>query len=54
MDQKLRKIHRVGAVPFSNFKEKIRIVNQLRTQFGKIARISIENDIILYEYFELQ
>jgi hypothetical protein len=55
---KLSKVHRVGAIPFKNFREKNRIVNQLqslRSQIEGKLRISIENNsLVVYEYWELQ
>jgi hypothetical protein len=43
-----------GSVPYTNFKEQVRIVNKLRSEIGKKVRITIENDVIFYEYFDLQ
>jgi hypothetical protein len=54
--EKKRRIQRFGSIPFGTFKEKIRIINELRTKIPYKTRISIENDssVIFYEYWELQ
>jgi hypothetical protein len=52
--EKMRRIQRFGTIPFNTFKEKNRIINKLRTEISGKVRISIENSLVVYEYWELQ
>jgi hypothetical protein len=38
-----------GAIPYSNFKEKVRIINELKKEFGKV-KIMVLDDVVMYEY----
>lgn len=38
-----------GAIPYNNFKEKLRIINELKKEFGKV-KIMVMDDIVVYEY----
>lgn len=38
-----------GAVPFRNYKEKNKIINELKSEYGKLCYV-IEKDLIIYEY----
>lgn len=41
----------IGAIPYQNFKHRIRIIDQLKREFGKV-RINFDNGLVFYEYFE--
>ena len=48
-----REVIRIGgAIPFRNFKERVREVATLRKQHNKV-KIHIENGFIFYEYKEI-
>ena len=38
-----------GAIPYNNFKERMRIINELKKEFGKV-RITVMDDVVVYEY----
>lgn len=38
-----------GAIPYDNFKEKMRIIQELKREFGRV-RIIILDDVVVYEY----
>jgi phosphopantetheine adenylyltransferase len=45
-----RGIHMVcGATPFSSFKERVQIINELKKEFGKV-KITVMDDVVVYEY----
>lgn len=37
-----------GAIPYNSFKDRLRIVNDLKKEFGKV-KIIVLDDIVLYE-----
>lgn len=41
----------MGCIPFSNYKEKKKILHQLRSEFRPNLRIWEENNMITYESF---
>lgn len=43
----------IGTIPFNSFKEKNRLVNMLHKEIGRKVRITVENSLILYEYYEI-
>lgn len=51
MINRKEKLTRSGAIPYNNLKEKNRIINQLKKEFGRI-KINLDDGIILYEYKE--
>lgn len=50
----MKKIQRFGSVPFENFKQKNRIINQLRAEINGKIRIIIKDNLVVYEYYEFQ
>lgn len=39
-----------GAIPYNSFKEKLRIINELKKEFGKV-KITVMDDVVVYEYY---
>lgn len=39
-----------GAIPYRNFKERLRIIEQLKREFGKV-KIFVTDDFIVYEHY---
>jgi phosphopantetheine adenylyltransferase len=38
-----------GAIPYSSFKERVQIINELKKEFGKV-KITVMDDVVVYEY----
>ena len=47
--KEIKKIY--GAIPYNNFKDRVRIVGQLKSEIGKV-RVEYNNGLIFYEYAE--
>jgi hypothetical protein len=39
-----------GAIPYSNFKERVQIINELKKEFGKV-KITILDNVVVYEHY---
>lgn len=40
-----------GAIPYDNFKEKMRIIQELKREFGKVKIIILDN-VVVYEHYD--
>lgn len=38
-----------GSIPFRTFKERIHIVNRLKSKYGKYIKITIEDNLIIFQ-----
>lgn len=39
-----------GAIPYSSFKERVQIINELKKEFGKV-KITILDNVVVYEHY---
>ena len=46
----VKKLHVIGAVPYSSFKEKIRITKQLRNDIGGVKFENGDKNVLIYSY----
>jgi phosphopantetheine adenylyltransferase len=37
-----------GAIPYSSFKERVQIINELKKEFGKV-KIMVMDDVVVYK-----
>lgn len=41
-----------GSIPFANFKERIRIIKNLKKELGNKVKIYVDGNLVIYKYFD--